>query len=77
MPLVVLSAEQREAAINAASSELRFHLADLGVDEELQAVLCHSGFTSLRLLAGLDETRAGVRDAIKDEFGLDYGCLAG
>ena len=72
MPPIVLSQAQIEAAFQAASSELKFHLAELGVDEELQAILFHSGFTSLRLLAGIDETRAGVRDAVRDEFGIDY-----
>ena len=39
MPPIVLSQAQSEAAFQAASSELKFHLAELGVDEELQAIL--------------------------------------
>ena len=72
MPPIVLSQAQSEAAFLSASSELKFHLAELGIDEVLQAILFQSGFTSLRLLAGIDESRTGVREAVRDEFGINY-----
>ena len=34
--------------------------------------LVHSEFTSLRLLAGIDESRTDVRVAVKDEFNINY-----
>ena len=45
MPPIVLSQAQSEAAFLSASSELRFHLAELGKDEVLDSVLtrCDTG----------------------------------
>jgi hypothetical protein len=60
------------AAMTAASSDLRFHFADLEIPEEVQAALYHVGFTTMRLFAGIDETRVEVRTAVKDIIGLDH-----
>ena len=71
MPLAALTAGEREAALAAAQSDVKWLLADAGVGDDLQAVLYHNGFTSTRLFVGLAETRAELRDVLRTEFGLD------
>jgi hypothetical protein len=70
MPLIVLSREEKAAAMAAASSDLRFHFAELNIPEDVQAAIFHKGFVSLRLYSGLDETRVEVRAALQAEIGI-------
>ena len=70
MPLLRLTAEEQRAAISAASSDLKYHFAELGVEEDTQAALYHRGFTTTRLFAGIDESRVEVRDALTEEIGI-------
>ena len=72
MPMLVLADDQTEAAMNAADSDLRYLLSEVGVPDEVQAALYHRGFVSLRLFSGIDETRAEVRAALNAEIGLDH-----
>ena len=53
------------------ASDLCFHLAEAGVQESVQSQICGLGYDSLRLLAGLEETRERVRDALIAELGLN------
>jgi hypothetical protein len=71
MPLPVITAAERAEALTLASSDLRYHFAEIGVDEDVQAAVYRGGFTSLRLFAGLDETRAAVKACLANDFGLD------
>ena len=71
MALAVLSAVQKAAAVEAASSDIKYHLSEIGVAAEVQEAVFHSGVTSLRLLSGLDESRDLVRECLKTELGLD------
>ena len=56
MPLAVLTADQTKAAFETASSDVKYHLAELEVSDEVQAALYNAGITTLRLLANLDDT---------------------
>ena len=71
MPLLTLTADQTTAAMASGSSDLKWILADCEVSNEVQAVLFHLGFTKIRVFAGLGETRAEVKEAIKADAGLD------
>ena len=64
MPLFSFSAEQREAALNAASPDLKFHLSEVKAPVEVQAALYHKG------LVGPDESHLEVRNAIAMEIGV-------
>ena len=55
-----------------AESELKYHMDDAGVPPEVQKMVYTKGFTSMRLFAGVDETRSEVRAALKDLLPLDY-----
>ena len=72
MPLLALTVAQMERALEQADSDLKYLPSEVGVDEEVQAVLFHQGFTTLRLFSGIDETRTEVRAAIMAETGLDH-----
>ena len=72
MPILVLTEAQAQAAMEAADSDLRYLLSEVGVAEEVQVALFHRGYVSLRLFSGMDETRAEVRTALNDEIGLDH-----
>ena len=72
MPMLSLTTAERAAAIDAASSNLTFHLCEVGVPDDVQAALFHKGFNTLRLFCGLDETRLEVRKAVTTEIGLEH-----
>ena len=57
-------------------SELNSHMDDAGVPPEVQKLVYVKGFTSMRLFAGVDETRGEVRAALKDLLPLDYSADA-
>lgn len=72
MPLISLSAEEKAAALQAASPDLKYHLSEVGVPVDVQAALYHKGFTTLRLFSGIDESRLEVRAALAVEIGLKH-----
>ncbi|CAE7582074.1 unnamed protein product [Symbiodinium natans] len=57
--------------LGKADSDFRFQLEEVGVDVSVQKKIIESGFTSLRVFAGLEETRGSVRAALKSTFGFD------
>ncbi|CAE8726071.1 unnamed protein product [Polarella glacialis] len=71
MPLAVLAAGEIDAALAAASSDIRFHFDGLLIDQDIQVAIYHGGFTSLRLFTALDESATKVRACLKDDFGMD------
>ena len=71
MPMPVLTREEQTAAMEAASSDLKFLLAELQMPELLQGVFYHLGFTNVPLFAGLDRNENGVRDFLQRDFGVD------
>ena len=58
------------ADLAAVDSALRFLMDEAGVSGEGQKKVYASGFDSLRSFAGIDESAAGVREALK-QMGLD------
>ena len=70
MPLVHLSAEDKSKAMESASSDLKWLLADNDVSEDIQAVLFHVGVRHMKIFSGLGESRAEVRTALKADIGL-------
>ena len=72
MPLTKLTDAQSQAALASASADLKFHLAEKNVPQDVQLALFHAGFINLQLFAGLDESRAEVRDALAKEIGLKH-----
>lgn len=68
--MLKLSEDERQPALSAASSGLKFHPAET-VPEDVHAALLHKGFLNLQLFSGLDESRAEVRKAVIAEIGLN------
>ena len=71
MPLAIVALADQIAAKESAGSDLQYHLAELGVAEDVQVALYVNGITSLRMFAGLDESREKIRECLKDDLGLD------
>ena len=59
----------------SAESPLRYIMHDVGVPVAMQVKLFRKGFISLHIFAGIDETRAEVRQALATELPLD--CSSG
>ena len=57
--------------LSKADSTFRFQLEEVGVGVDAQKKIIETGFTSLRVFAGLQESRAEVRKALKSTFGFD------
>ena len=55
----------------SADADLRFQMEEAGVSADVQKAIYAEGFTSVRVFAGLEETREGVRAALKSSFKLD------
>jgi hypothetical protein len=71
MPIQVLTAPQQQAALAAISSDLRVIMEDVGLRDEVQAVIAHNGFTTLARLMGLEDSKERLRAALAAGFGLD------
>ena len=71
MPLQVYTPAEQAAARDSAGSDLQYHLAEIGISDEVQVALYAIGITSLRVFAGLDESRAKVRECLLNDLGLD------
>ena len=68
---VVLSDAEKKAALEKGSSELRFLLERNNVDNDLQAMLFHTGVVSLPVLATIATSASELKDLVRDEFGVD------
>lgn len=55
----------------AMAPDLRFLLEEKEVPEVVMDKLAAAGFTTLARFAVIEDTRAGLRKALADEFGLD------
>ena len=71
MPLLIITEEEKIAAMARAQSDLKWLLADNEVPEQVQAVIFHLGFHKLKIFLGLGESRTEVKDTLKVSFGLD------
>ena len=59
------------AMAHQVESSLQFQMEEAGVSAEVQKKIYAHGFTTLRTFAGLEESRAEVREVLKTDFGLD------
>lgn len=53
-------------------SELKFHMDEARVPQDVQLLVYKCGYDSMRIFAGLDDTKEAVRSALKEELPLDY-----
>ena len=60
----------RQRALDAADPALKYLLEEQEMDVELQALLFHGGFTTLRLFAKLDTDEDKIRYMLDAELGL-------
>ncbi|CAE7520560.1 unnamed protein product [Symbiodinium sp. CCMP2592] len=65
-----------KAAILDKESELKYQMDEAGVALLIQLMAYRNGFDCIRVFAGIDETKAEVRKALKDELPLDYSADA-
>ena len=71
-PLVQLTDDQKNAAAQAATPDLKFLMDREGVNEDIQLVLYHMGVTTVRLFASLATDTQDLAGVIKTGgFGLD------
>ena len=70
MPLPALTAAQRAEAFAKVEPALAFVLDDVGVSADVQAVIYHKGFTTLRRFVGLEDAKSEVRAVLAEQFGL-------
>ena len=70
MPLALTQQEISEA-LEKGSSELRFLFERNNVDNDLQAMIFHSGILTLPVLATIASTATELKDLVKTEFGVD------
>ena len=75
MAAIVLSAEQKEAALKSASSDLAFLFDRKQVPEELQAVFYHIGVTNVEGFAVLAKNQEDLEELLGTHFGLDVKSL--
>jgi hypothetical protein len=71
MPVVALSPDEIDAAMEAGDSAIKYLLDKGGVEREVQARLYHFGCTSVALLGTFAENAADFKAMLKDDFGLD------
>ena len=64
------------AVLAKVESELKFQMDEAGVPLPIQLLAYRKGFDCIRVFAGIDETKAEVRKALKDELPLDYSADA-
>ena len=71
MPFPILTPVEREEAMAGASSDLKFHCAEMSAPIEWQEVIFHLGFNSMSLFATMDRSEEGLCRFLKEELELD------
>lgn len=66
-----LTADEKLAALEKGSSEIRFLMERNNVDNDIQAMLYHSGICTLPVLATIASSAGELKTLVKDEFGVD------
>ncbi|CAE7746198.1 unnamed protein product, partial [Symbiodinium necroappetens] len=69
--LAMTDTRSDDQILASAESPLRYIMDDVGMPEAMQVKLFRKGFISLHIFAGIDETRAEVRQALATELPLD------
>jgi hypothetical protein len=70
MPLTVITPEESAAALICVASNLRYIMDDVGVRIPVQAVVYHHGFNTMARFLGVEDTKAELRLAFGQVFGL-------
>ena len=60
------------ALLAAAESELKFHMDEAGVPRAVHLLAYKQGYSTVRIFAGLDDSKESVRAALKKDLPLDY-----
>ena len=68
---MALSAEQIDAAMGAASADLKFLMDRESVSKNMQSNLYHTGVVNTRQFAAFVSDADELRKTMKDDFGLD------
>ena len=68
---LVLTQAEKDSALLAGGSDIKFLLQKNDVDEELQCFLYHSKITTLARFTGFVKDADELRQIFKDEFGID------
>ena len=71
MPLLRLDQAQKNVAMQAGTSELKWILTDNDVSEYVQAVMSHLGMTKMSHLCTICSDEAECRTMVKDSLGVD------
>ena len=71
MPRAVLSDAEKEAAVAAASADLKFLLQRQGVVGDNQLLFYHHGIVSMEKFANLAKDRDDMIKVIKDQWAID------
>ena len=70
MPITVLTQAEGQAALQGVASNLRYILDDVGVRVSVQEVVYHHGFNTMARFLGMEESKAELRLAFNQVFGL-------
>ena len=73
MPPVVLTAEERAAALQKCGADLAFLFGKYEVHEDVQAVFAHVGVTTVQKFATIAKDVDDLTGMLKDHMGLDAG----
>ena len=61
-----------EEILSKVESSLKFQMDHAGVPKAIQLLVYRRGFDDLIVFSGIDESRAAVREALRQELPLDY-----
>ena len=70
MPLVVISAEEKCAGVEALDAELRFLLEERKLTSDTMGVIGHLGIVDVSTLAHIEESETSFRKMVETEIGL-------
>ena len=73
MPVISVTPQEQQAAMEAGSSELKYQRSKEGVRADVQSRILHYGATSLAKFAAFFQDKEEVRKVAKDELGVDPG----
>ena len=71
MPAIVLTAEEKAAALQRAGADLKYLLDRQEIAETNQAILYHVGVTSIEKFANLARDKDDLVEVLKTHLGLD------
>ena len=73
MALPTLNEAEKTAALNSATSDLKFLLDREGISQDVQLAFYHGGVSNVRQFAAFASDVNDLRETLKSVFGLDPG----